>query len=137
MKTILQLFILSVSVTTLHAQDTVATAPVQPTDNQAPVVLVPSSAVAAPAVVYDAPVVYTAPVVYQAPVVYNAPVTYKNYNVTPDCAPAPVDCRPDCQSDCGPVSTVVYIGHGETRYQYSDACSNSGSTVTYIGGGRR
>lgn len=135
MKTILQLFVLSVSITAVNAQDAVTiTAPAQSTDDQAPVITAPATpAVTAPSVVYDTPVVYTAPVVYQAPVTYYAPVSYNNYNVTPACTPPPADC----EQDCGPVSTVVYIGGGHATYQYSDACSNSGSTVTYIGGCRR
>lgn len=133
MRTILQLFILSASITAVNAQDAVMiTAPTQSADDQVPVITAPAApAVAAPTVVYDTPVVYTAPVVYQAPVTYYAPVSYNNYNTTPACTPAPAEC----EHDCGPVSTVVYIGGGHTAYQNSDACSNSGSTVTYIGGG--
>lgn len=139
MKKIIELFVLSVSITVARAQDAVITEPVQALDSQVPVATVPAPEViapapeAAPTVVYTTPVVYTAPVVYQAPVAYYAPVSYNNYNVAPPCESAPSDC----QRDCGPVSTVVYIGRGPTRYQYSDACSNSGSTVTYIGGCRR
>ena len=134
MKTILQLFILSASIAAVRAQDAV-TEPVQLTDQQAPApaMAAPATTPAAPTIVYDAPVVYTAPVIYQAPVVYNAPVSYNNYNVAPVCAPVPADCDRNCE----PASTVVYIGGGQTRYRYSDACSTSGSTVTYIGGGRR
>lgn len=139
MKKIIELFVLSVSITVAHAQDAVVTEPVQALDGQVPVATVPAPEAvdaapeAVPTVVYTTPVVYTAPVVYQAPVAYYAPVSYNNYNVAPPCAPAPT-C---CQRDCGPVSTVVYIGGGHTTYRYSDACSNSGSTVTYIGGCRR
>ena len=138
MKKIIELFVLSVSIAVVHAQDTAVTEPVQVVDTQAPVAIAPTPEIVAPApaaaptVVYSTPVVYTAPVVYQAPVAYYAPVSYNNYNVAPRCAPKTCD-----QQDCGPVSTVVYIGGGSTRYQYSDACSTSGSTVTYIGGSRR
>lgn len=137
MKKIIELFVLSVSIAAAHAQDAVITEPAQAVDGEVPVVTVSASdavaSVTAPTVVYAAPVVYTAPVVYQAPVAYYAPVSYNNYTVAPGCATA--SC--DHQRDCGPVSTVVYIGSGQTRYQYSDACSNSGSTVTYIGASRR
>ncbi|HLX70433.1 MAG TPA: hypothetical protein VKV04_12470 [Verrucomicrobiae bacterium] len=139
MKKIIELFVLSVSIAVAHAQDAVITEPVQAVDNQVPVATVPAQdvaapePVAAPTVVYSTPVVYTAPVVYQAPVAYYAPVSYNNYNVAPRAARA--SC--DYQQDCSPVSTVVYIGGGQTRYQYSDACSTSGSTVTYIGCSRR
>lgn len=141
MKKIIQLFALSVSIAVAHAQDAVITEPVQATDSQVPVSTAPApeivapapTPVAAPTVVYSTPVVYTAPVVYQAPVAYYAPVSYNNYNVATRCAPKTCDR----QRDCGPVSTVVYIGGGRTSYQYSDGCSTSGSTVTYIGGCRR
>ena len=140
MKRIIELFILSVSIAVVRAQDAVITEPVQALDAQEPVATMPAPEVAAPApvvttptVVYSTPVVYTAPVVYQAPVAYYAPVSYNNYNVAPRCAPK--SC--DDQRECGPVSTVVYIGGGHTRYQSSDACSTSGSTVTYIGCSRR
>lgn len=139
MKKIIALFVLSVSIAAVHAQDAVITEPVQVADGQVSVATVPASDVVAPepvitpTVVYSTPVVYTAPVVYQAPVAYYAPVSYNNYSVAPACTTA--SC--DNQRDCGPVSTVVYIGGGHTTYQYSDACSNSGSTVTYIGCCRR
>jgi hypothetical protein len=139
MKTIIQLFVLSVSIAAARAQDAVITQTSPVLDGQVPIATVPApdavaqEPVAAPTVVYSTPVVYTAPVVYQAPVAYYAPVSYNNYNVMPRCATASSDCR----RDCGPVSTVVYIGGGNTRYQYSDACSTSGSTVTYIGCSRR
>lgn len=139
MKRIIELFVLSVSIAVVHAQDAIITEPVQALDSQVPVATVPApdvvapAPVAAPTVVYSTPVVYTAPVVYQAPVAYYAPVSYNNYNVAPPCAAK--NC--DYQRDCAPVSTVVYIGGGHTRYQYSDACSTSGSTVTYIGCSRR
>ena len=138
MKKIIELFILSVSIAVAHAQDAVITEPVQVADSQVPIATAPAPEVvapvaASPTVIYSTPVVYTAPVVYQAPVAYYAPVSYNNYNVGPRCAPKACDR----QRDCSPVSTVVYIGGGNTRYQYSDACSTSGSTVTYIGGSRR
>jgi hypothetical protein len=139
MKKIIELFVLSVSIAAVRAQDAVITEPVQVVDGQVPVATAPApevvapDAAAAPTIVYSTPVVYTAPVVYQAPVAYYAPVSYNNYNVAPRCAPK--SC--DRQRDCGPVSTVVYIGGGNTRYQFSDACSTCGSTVTYIGACRR
>jgi hypothetical protein len=139
MKKIIELFLLSVSIAVAHAQDAVITEPVQALDGQVPVITAPAPEVVAsasapePTIVYSTPVVYTAPVIYQAPVAYYAPVSYNNYNVAPHCAPK--SC--DHQRDCGPVSTVVYIGGGHTSYQYSDACSTCGSTVTYIGACRR
>jgi hypothetical protein len=134
MRRTIELFVLSVSIVVAHAQDTVITEPVQVLDSQAPVATIPAPEVAVPAPEVAAPVVvYSTPVVYTAPVAYYAPVSYNNYNAAPRCAPKPCDD----QRDCGPVSTVVYIGGGHTSYQYSDACSTSGSTVTYIGGCRR
>ena len=134
MRRTIELFVLSVSIVVAHAQDTVITEPVQALDSQAPVATIPAPEVAVPAPEVAAPVVvYSTPVVYTAPVAYYAPVSYNNYNVAPHCAPK--SC--DHQRDCGPVSTVVYIGGGHTSYQYSDACSTCGSTVTYIGACRR
>lgn len=113
MKTVLPLFLLAVSISAARAQDENAGA-IQAADTQAP------------AVVYETPTIYTGQVIYQAPVVYNAPVVY---------AAAPVAAvAPACQSECEPVSTVVYIGGGHVSYQESRP--QCGSTVTYIGGGR-
>jgi hypothetical protein len=140
MKKIIELFVLSASIAVARAQDAVITEPVQVLDGQVPVATVPApevvdpEPVSAPTVVYTTPVVYTAAVVYQAPVAYYAPVSYNTYNVAPHCARSSCDYQ---QQDCGPVSTVVYIGGGHATYQYSDACSTSGSTVTYIGTCRR
>lgn len=146
MKTILSIFLLTVSIGFAQAQDAV------PIDQP-----MPGPAVFVPAVVYQAPVFYAAPVVYQAPVTYTAPVYYLTGAaaatiascVAPAvCAPpvcaAPAPCGPVCppellcaayHEECAPRSEVIYIGGGHVGYQFSrPAC---GSTLTFIGSGRR
>lgn len=126
----LQLFVLAVSIAAvpaLRAQDQNAGAAQTPAAAQTTDVSELSDAAVAP-VVYGTPVVYTGQVTYLAPVVYNAPVIY---TTTTPAVPLDTGCA---RRDCEPVSTVVYIGGGSTRYQESR--NNCGSTVTYIGGHR-
>lgn len=133
MKSILPLFVLAISLGAVRAQEA-ASEPVPATDYQAPAeAYAEPVAVATPAVVYDAPVVYNAPVAYQAPVVYNAPVYY----AAPVAVASPVvSCPPPAPCYYRPArSTVVYIGGGHVSYQVAHC--NSGSTVTFIGGGSR
>jgi len=114
MKKTFFLFLLTASIGASRAQD------VYDDSDYAP-------AVAAPAVVYEAPVTYAAPVVYQAPVVYYGPVFYG----TP--MGFALNACSACE-DCAVRSTVTYIGGGQTRFQVSPACVSNRSTVTYIGG---
>src|ERR1700743_3967923 len=115
MKTTFLLFLLTVSIRLARAQDAAYS-----TDQPDYVI---------PAVVYNAPVMYNAPVVYNAPVIYNAPVYYG----TP--AACALNTCAALQNNAV-LSTVTYIGGGHVGFQTAPLC-NTGSTVTFIGGGAR